>query len=465
MGSIDDFSVTEPEEFDSEIQATIEQVPIIKQQTLTLGLSWTRKYKSGKGRVRTTFSTNKFQNIFSRFTNNIDKKGVVFENNSKEKESKIRIHFTEFSDELKFSYGFNFQHSLYTNSTSGVLNEINYNTSIDFLKYGFFGQISRSFYNNKLSISFGLRTDADSFSNGSGLLNNLSPRLSVSYIFSEDQKWKLNTSLGRYFKIPTYTMLGFKDSEDKFINRKNRYTQSNHCVIGLEYNLETTSRITLEGFLKDYSQYPVSVLDQVSIANKGGGFEVLGNEPIVDSGRGNTYGLELLFQQKLSRRVYGILAYTHFFSQFSRKNGPLLPTVWDSRNLLSFTGGYKLKRNWEFSLRYRYAGKTPYAKTNLALTSKSYPIIILDYNSLNYEKIGAFSQGDIRIDKKWNFKNLSFNFYIDIQNFLSQSTPEPQEYGLQRDIDGSIIIPRNIVPIDTDSPNSLIPSFGFVFDF
>lgn len=465
LGSVDDFSVESSQEFNPERQATIEQVPIIDQQTLTLGFSWIRKYKSGKGRIRTSISSNELQNTFSQFSNNINKEGIVFNNDSKEKESKIRVHFTEFKDFLKLSYGFNLQHSRYINNTFSIQNKIDYKTSINFIKYGFFGQISKSFLSERLDVSLGIRFDDDDFTYGSNLIKNFSPRASLSYIISDDQKWKINGSIGKYFKIPTYTMLGFKDSEGNFINRKNRYTQSNHSVFGLEYNFKPYSRITLEGFIKNYSQYPVSVFDQVSLANKGGGFEVLGNEPIDDNGRGMSYGVEFLFQQKLSRRFYGVLAYTYFISRFSNENGPLIPSVWDSRNLISFTGGYKLNNNWEISIRYRYAGRTPYAETNLELSSELYPLIILDYENLGSEKIGVFSQGDIRIDKKWNFKNLSFNFFIDIQNFMSQKTPQPQEYGLQRNLDGSIIFPRNLVPIESQTSNSIIPSFGFVLDF
>ena len=63
------------------------------------------------------------------------------------------------------------------------------------------------------------------------------------------------------------------------------------------------------------------------------------------------------------------------------------------------------------------------------------------------QKIDVFSQADLRIDKKWNFKNLSFNFFIDIQNVLAQINPQPQEFGLQRNIDGSVVFPENLIPI------------------
>ena len=39
LGTIDDFSVKVPDDFDSRQQATIEQVPIIQQKTTTIGVS------------------------------------------------------------------------------------------------------------------------------------------------------------------------------------------------------------------------------------------------------------------------------------------------------------------------------------------------------------------------------------------------------------------------------------------
>ena len=465
LGSIDDFSVVAPDEFDVEQQATLEQVPIIQQRSTTVGVSWTNKFKNGNGRMLTTLSTNRLQNNFSRYSDNEKQTGVLFENDAVEQETKLRLKVTQFNGSWKFDYGFNMQQASYENNTLGILEGFNYSTSINFFKYGFFGKASRSFWSNRLSLAFGLRTDGDGFTKGSNLADNISPRIAASYQLTEDQQWKINASVGRYFKLPTYTTLGFQNNEEEFINRDNRYTQSDHYVVGIEYNWSPTSRITVEGFIKDYSNYPVSVLDQVSLANKGGGFEVLGNEPVVDTGEGKSKGIEFLFQQKLSKNFYGVFAYTYFFSEFSRANGPILPTVWDSRNLLSFTGGYKLKRNWEVSVRYRYAGETPFVPTNVAASKDSYPRIILDYNRLGEEKLGVFSQGDLRIDKKWNFKKLSFNFYLEVQNFLAQEVPRPPEYGLARTSDGTVADPQTLIQIDTNQTRTPLPSFGFVFDF
>lgn len=466
IGAIDDFSVKAPDEFDAEQQATLDQVPIIDQRSTTVGLSWKRNYKNGKGFMTTALSTNRLENVFSRYEDNTTRTGTIFQNDSFEWETKLRYQTTFYTDQWKWSSGFNIQQSSYQNNTIFNYYDIAYNTSIDFAKYGLFLKGSRKLLNDRLDLTLGLRTDADSFSTGSNLIDNLSPRIAFSYALTENQQWKLNATAGRYFKIPTYTMLGFQNERSLFVNQDASYVRSDHFVAGLEYNFTPSSRFTLEAFLKNYSNYPVSVVDGVSLANKGGGFEVLGNEEIVSNGTGQSSGLEFLFQQKLSNNFYGVFAYTYFFSEFTGLDLVSRPSVWDSRHLISFMGGYKLKRNWEVSARWRFAGKNPYVPTDLDASLEAYPEIILDYDRLGEVKLNAFNLADIRIDKKWNFKDLSFNFFFEIQNFLGQPNPAPEEYGLNRDLTGEVILPRSLVPVSTNEGNSTpLPSFGFVLYF
>ena len=219
IGSVDNFSVKAPDEFDAEQQATLEQVPIINQRSTTVGLSWKRNYKNGKGFMTTALSSNRLENLFTRFNDNITKTGTIFQNDSYEWESKLRFQATQYLDRWKWSTGFNIQKSSYKNNTKFLFYDIAYQTNLNFIKYGFFIKGSRKFFNDRLNIALGLRTDEDSFSLGSNLIDNISPRFSLSYAISEDQKWKFNSSLGRYFKIPTYTMLGFQE-ENIFVNKK-----------------------------------------------------------------------------------------------------------------------------------------------------------------------------------------------------------------------------------------------------
>ncbi|MGC6421954.1 MAG: TonB-dependent receptor [Flavobacteriaceae bacterium] len=466
IGSIDDFSVKAPESYDERQQAGLEQVPIIEQRTITAGVSWKRKFKSGKGQLFTALSTNRLENVFSRYKNNEAQEGLLFQNDSYEWETKLRVQPTFYLDQWKFSGGINLQYSDYQNATQSLLLGLDYTTTIDFIKYGLNAKGSRSYFDDRLDVAFGFRMDADSFSTGSTLMDTFSPRASLSYALTADQQWRLNASVGRYFKIPTYTMLGFQNNGSEFINQNLRYNRSDHYVAGVEHNLGSAARLSLEGFYKKYAQYPVSIRDGVALANKGGGFEVLGNEAVTDTGEGNAYGVEVLYQQKLSNNFYGNFAYTYFFSEFTGLNEIYLPSVWDSRHLISFSGGYKLKRNWELSARWRFAGKTPYVPTDLVATLTSYPEIVLDYDALGTVQLDPFNQVDIRIDKKWNGKRFSWNFYFEVQNAFAQATPLPEEYGLARDEAGQLQLPRSLVLISNEEQNNIpIPSFGFVIDF
>ncbi|AXG68871.1 TonB-dependent receptor SusC [Kordia sp. SMS9] len=463
LGSIDDFSVEAPDDFDAEQQAQLEQAPFINQRTNALGVTWKKRFKDGSGYMQTTLSNNTLVNEFTRYDDPENETGVFFNNDSRESETKLRYQLTKFYDDWKFTTGFNAQYSDYENNTINLTDNIAFNTEIDFMKYGFFANVTKSFFNDKLDVSFGFRMDDDSFTSEDNLLSTFSPRLSASYEFAEN--WRLNGSVGRYFKLPPYTILGFRDSQGMLINQNSEYTVSDHYVIGLQHYFSPSSSISLEGFYKRYDDYPVSVLDGVSLANKGADFEVLGSEDVETVGQGRSYGLELQFQQKLTNNFYGIFAYTFFYSEFTGfDRNEFIPSVWDSRHLISFTGGYKLKKNWEVSARYRFAGNTPFVPTNEAATLANYPEVVLDYNRLGEEDLDVFSQLDLRIDKKWNFEKLSLNVFIEAQNILGQDIPQNPQYGLTRDMSGNIAQPRSLQQIETDS-GQVIPSLGIVIDF
>ena len=75
------------------------------------------------------------------------------------------------------------------------------------MKYGLFAKAERKFLDDNLGLSFGFRVDADSFSQGSSMIDNFSPRMALTYNLTEDETWKINASVGgtsRYQPIPCW---------------------------------------------------------------------------------------------------------------------------------------------------------------------------------------------------------------------------------------------------------------------
>ena len=78
IGSIDKLTVNEPEDFDFENQSTIEQIPVIKQNSRTFGISWKRTFKNKSGYFTASSSNNRLENNFKRFKNNVQEIDPVY---------------------------------------------------------------------------------------------------------------------------------------------------------------------------------------------------------------------------------------------------------------------------------------------------------------------------------------------------------------------------------------------------
>ena len=112
----------------------------------------------------------------------------------------------------------------------------------------------------------------------------------------------------------------------------------------------------------------------------------------------------------------------------------------------------------------RFAGETPFVPTDLETSTINYPNIILDYSRLGDEKLGAFAQLDFRVDKKWNFKKVALDLFLEFQNLLGRANPQAPEYELLYDADGIEAVPRQLL-LREDDGGSVIPSIGLVLDF
>lgn len=467
VGSIDDFRVNPIQDAEAEDQAQLEQVPVIRQRTNAAGITWKRRFKDNSGNIRTTISTNSLNNEFLRYRDNLNEEDLFFRNDALERETKIRFAYSRYLNNWTLSGGFSTQYVNYRNNTQNLVDDFAFNSELNLWRYGLWAQATAKLARDRVSVSFGLRADGNDFTNqGNDLLRTLSPRAALSYKLVPDGRWTANFSVGRYYKIPTYTMLGFQDNAGQFINQNLSYIRSDHLVAGVEYLVSKSARINVEGFLKRYDDYPVSILDQVSLANKGGGFEVLGNEPVASAGRGRTYGLEFLFQQKFTKNFYAVASYTLYKSEFTGFDREVfIPSVWDNQHLVSLLGGYKFGKNWEASARYRFLGNAPLAPVNEAATLRAYPAIIRDFSRLGEQELASFSQLDVRVDRKWSFRSFSLDLFLEIQNILNQPLPDEPQFGLLRDANGEVAEPRELEVVNTNPEGQILPTIGVVVNF
>ena len=492
IGAIDEFSFAAPKKATPEKLYILNSNPSIQQWNYTIGISLKRLIQNGFWNL--SFSRNDFSNQNEKYENNLGPvKGTqTLDVNSKETENKLRFDVNKNINGFKFSYGADAQLVHYQNQTYQIIKAsvtdnsgnilvpaqtFQYNTSINFSKLGLFAQAGKRFFENRLGISAGIRTDMNSFTtDGGNPLATLSPRVSMSYVLAD--KWTLNASIGNYSKIPPYTILGFQ-SNQQFVNKDAKYINSTHYVIGIEHLKSESSRFTLEGFYKQYSNVPISVQNGISLSNLGADASILGNEPIVSNGKGRAYGFEFFAQQKLTKHFFGIFSYTLFRSEYTNADGKYTASSWDNKHLLSFTMGYQFPRNWELGLKFRYQGGVPNSPYNELLSRVNYLTLgtgLLDYNQINSNRLRNFNASDIRIDKKWNFRKTTLDLYLDVTNwYLAKSVAAPI-YTFKRNADNTAFLTTDGQAIKQNGSNAIpyylinedatvTPTIGFIIEF
>ena len=236
LGSIDNFAFNPPNRKDFETEegylenlSILDGIPKTGQWTATNGVVW--KHNLGKGYLNVALSQNYLDNKATKYRDNNE--GVdsllTLKYRSAEDETKLRIEVNKFKNKWRFSYGANAQYSFYLNQTfnkqiPGIV--LDYETRLHLFRFGLFGNFSVSLLDEKLKLNGGLRTDGNTFTdNGLEMWRTLSPRINGSYALRNDLN--LNASIGRYFKIAPYTVLGFKDNFGSFVNKNVDYRKIN----------------------------------------------------------------------------------------------------------------------------------------------------------------------------------------------------------------------------------------------
>lgn len=449
------------------------------------------KHFREKGFDTWVLSRNYLHNESVKYKDNKDSIKLL-DYDSDEIENKFRYeHTSSYRNGLKVNYGANFEYAKYY---AGVFNQtfildrpvtFDVESAFDLFKWGAFGQVSKEMLKDRLVLSLGLRADANNYNdNMTNLLNQLSPRFSASLQLSTD--WYLNFNTGRFYQVPPYTTMGYKNEEGIMLNKTEdlTYIRSDHVVAGLEWLPGEESKMSIEGFYKKYDNYPFSLIDSISLASKGADFGLFGNEPVASVAEGRAYGAEFLYR---NRDLFGInmtVSYTLVRSETLPRKASLvplgwIPTTWDNIHLLNIYGFRQFKGNWQVGFKWRFVGGQPYTPYDLNRSSlvqywdvTRFPAF--DFNQYNQLRFQPFHQLDLRVDKEWFLSRITINLYADVQNVYNFKTTSTTFLVQELDTEGNPVIENPSDPPSqqryrlreiTSAAGTVLPTVGIIIEF
>ena len=216
--------------------------------------------------------------------------------------------------------------------------------------------------------------------------------------------------------------------------------------------------------------------DSVPMASKGADFGVFGSEEVLSISDGRSFGLELLLRHRLFKGFNTIASYTYVRSEFEDLQGRFIPTAWDNRHIFNITATKSFKRNWDFGFKWRYVGGYPFTPIDFDKSSLIQAWDVngreyLDFSRFNSQRLGAFHQLDIRIDKQYFLNKWSLLFYLDVQNLYNFKSEEPDRLVRVVDANGAPLIdpmdPSRYVlrTIERDGSGTILPTVGIIIEF
>ncbi len=482
LGAKDDFSLNLKANETEYQRYLLDNIPVQEQYSYTFGLVY-KHFRKG-GFDTWVLSRNYLNNSQYKYANNNElPENKILDYLSGEGEIKGRFERTIIGGNgFRFNFGSGAEYAHYRNSTYRKIftgdgeSSIDYKTNLLIGKFSFFGQISKSYLEERLRMSLGARTDLNTWSKTmANPLTQISPRFSASYSLSD--KLNLNFNVGRYYQLPPYTALGYSNTEGEFLNKTNnlKYIRSDHFVTGLELIPEENIQITLEGFYKKYAFYPFSVRDQVPLSSKSAGYGIFGDEELVSTSDGRAYGFELLGRFKEFKNTNMVFSYTFVRSEFRDAASGWLPSSWDNRHLFNVTATKQLKRNWDIGIKWRFVGGAPYTpydtdKSSLKAAWDLQGEGYLDYAKFNTERLKSFHQLDIRIDKQYFFSGWSLMLYADVQNVYNHQSDQPAILLRESDQSGNPVTDPNdplrySMKFIEGSSGTVLPSIGIMVEF
>lgn len=288
------------------------------------------------------------------------------------------------------------------------------------------------FEDGRLGLRPGLRVDRY------GLSDEwvVDPRLAVTHELPGG--WTMATAFGRYHQPPSVV-----DLDPAFGNQALTASWSNQASFGVTAPLPSASSVAVTAYWEQSQGLAVdavtSATAQAAGGPQGGGVGAASRELTDEqfgsysyrenTGRGRGTGVEIMLRKRTGSWA-GWLAYT--YANAERRGDPRLDPTWrpyilDQPHVLTAVAAVPVGK-WQLGARMRYASGNPITP----VAGSYFDVDAQDFRAVDgpilSERLPAFIQLDVRIDRTWRTSHGLIKGFLDVQNATNRVNPEGVSY-------------------------------------
>ena len=171
-----------------------------------------------------------------------------------------------------------------------------------------------------------------------------------------------------------------------------------------------------------------------------------------DKGKSNAKGIEVILQKKLADEFYGLVSASYSNTRYKDYFGNWHDRIYNNKYNFNIEGGYLPGKEWEFKVRWIYAGGVPYTPYDYA-ASKEAGVGIWDLTRTNQERLPDYHSMNIRVDKRFYFSGSSLLVYLSVWNVYGRKNVASYYWN------------EITNEIDTQTQWSTLPVIGIEYEF
>ncbi len=244
------------------------------------------------------------------------------------------------------------------------------------------------------------------------------PRAAVRY--TVDESMFLRAAGGLYYQPPRE-----QETAKDYGNPELVSPRAWHATVGAEKDFRGGSSrgFTLNGG-PFYRHFDRLVIPSTDLITRDG---TLVPEAYSNDGKGRAFGTEAILRYDFAPFT-GWLSYTLARSTRWEPGQPQYVSQYDQTHNINLIGSVDLSRNWKLSSRFRYVSGNPYTPINSGIFDSNNDTFVPIRGPYFSERVDAFSQLDVRVDKKWIYDKFILAAYLDIQNITNRKNRESVRY-------------------------------------
>ncbi len=239
-------------------------------------------------------------------------------------------------------------------------------------------------------------------------------------------------------------------------NKNLDLTKAHHYVASYGYKLTKNLQVKTELYYQQLFNVPVSIYDTSTLSTLNIQNEYF-TDPLTNKGKGRNYGVEISLERYLQNNFYLTLNNSIYQSKYTARDGIERNTRFNGNYITTFIAGKdfvneRKSKTFGINIKTINAGGLRNTPVDLAASQQAGYSVFKEKDAYSLQN-PAYFRTDLRVSIKWNRKNFTSTFSLDVQNISNRLNVFSQGYDTEKN------------EIVTYYQTGLIPILNYKIDF